>query len=141
MELKNNLKKFKMFRKEKKCKNPECESVIEYFENPKKLFCNASCKNRFHYLSDREENHEVYEFEKVFKRNYKIAESFLKKNIYRVDAKIAKALGFNRFVYMGIKQFLPNEKLYRSLKRIKDIFFLYDIEEDVIIFYQYNDVN
>jgi hypothetical protein len=130
-----------MFRKEKKCKNPECESVIEYFENPKKIFCNASCKNRFHYLSDREENHEVYEFEKVFKRNYKIAESFLKQNIYRVDAKIAKALGFNRFVYMGIKQFSQNEKLYRSLKRIKDIFFLYDIEEDVIIFYQYNDVN
>ena len=60
-----------MFRKEKKCKNPECESVIEYFENPKKIFCNASCKNRFHYLSDREKNHEVYEFEKVFKNKLK----------------------------------------------------------------------
>jgi hypothetical protein len=130
-----------MFRTEKKCKNPECDSVIEYFENPKKIFCNASCKNRFHYLSDREKNHEVYEFEKALKTNYDIATNFFKQDIFEVDAKIAKALGFNRFVYMGIKQFSPNEKLYRSLKRIKDIFFLYDIEEDVIIFYKYNDVN
>lgn len=54
---------------------------------------------------------------------------------------MAKALGFKRSVYMGIKQFSPSEKLYQSLKRIKDIFFLYDIEEDVILFYKYNDVN
>jgi hypothetical protein len=125
-----------MFRIEKKCKNPECESVIEYFENPKKIFCNASCKNRFHYLSDKEENHEVYEFEKALKINYEIAQNFFDQKIYKVDAKVAKALGFNRFVYMGIKQFLPSEKLYHSLKRIKDIFFLYDIEEDIIIFYK-----
>jgi hypothetical protein len=125
-----------MFRTERKCQNPECESVIEYFENPKKLFCNASCKNRFHYLSDKEKNHEVYEFEKALKTNYDIAQNFFEQNIYRVDAKIAKGLGFNRFVYMGIKQFSPSEKLYRSLKRIKDIFFLYDIEEDVIVFYK-----
>ena len=130
-----------MFRTEKKCKNPECDSVIEYFENPKKIFCNASCKNRFHYLSDREKNHEVYEFEKALKTNYDIATNFFEQNIYRVDAKIAKALGFNRFVYMGIKQFSPSEKLYRSLKRIKDIYFLYDIQNDLIIFYQYNEVN
>jgi hypothetical protein len=130
-----------MFRTEKKCKNPECESVIEFLENPKKLFCNASCKNRFHYLSDREKNHEVYEFEKALKTNYEIAQNFFDQNIYRVDAEVAKALGFNRNVYMSIKQFSPSEKLYRSLKRIKDIFFLYDIEEDVIIFNKYNDVN
>ncbi len=130
-----------MFRKEKKCKNPECESVIEYFENPKKIFCNASCKNRFHYLSDREKNHEVYEFEKALKTNYEIAQNFFKQNIFEVDAKVVKALGLKRSVYMGIKQFSPSEKLYHSLKRIKDIFFLYDIEKDVIIFYKYNDVN
>jgi hypothetical protein len=129
-----------MLRTERKCQNPECESAIEYFENPKKLFCNASCKNRFHYLSDKEKNHEVYEFEKALKNNYEIAQNFFEQNIYRVDAKIAKALGFNRFVYMGIKQFSPSEKLYRSLKRIKDIFFLYDIEEDVIIFFKYTEV-
>jgi hypothetical protein len=130
-----------MFRKEKKCKNPECESVIEYFENPKKIFCNASCKNRFHYLSDREKNHEVYEFEKALKNNYEIATNFFKQNIFKVDAEVVKALGFKRSVYMGIKQFSPSEKLYHSLKRIKDIFFIYDIEEDVILFYKYNDVN
>jgi hypothetical protein len=125
-----------MNKKEKNCLNPECESVIEYFENPKKLFCNASCKNRFHYLTDKEKNHEVYEFEKGLKANYEIAQNFLNQNIYRVDAKVAKALGFNRRVYMGFKQFSPNEKLYRSLKRIKNIFFLYDIEEDEIVFYK-----
>ena len=130
-----------MFRKEKKCKNPECESVIEYFENPKKIFCGASCKNRFHYLSDREKNHEVYEFEKALKNNYEIATNFFKQNIFKVDAEVVKALGFKRSVYMGIKQFSPSEKLYHSLKRIKDIFFIYDIEEDVILFYKYNDVN
>jgi|Laugresp1bdmlbsn_1035097.scaffolds.fasta_scaffold04452_1 hypothetical protein len=130
-----------MFRKEKKCKNPECESVIEYFENPKKIFCNASCKNRFHYLSDREKNHEVYEFEKALKNNYEIATNFFKQNIFEVDSEVAKALGFKRSVYMGIKQFSPSEKLYHSLKRIKDIFFIYDIEEDVILFYKYNDIN
>ena len=79
-----------MFRKEKKCKNPECESVIEYFENPKKIFCNASCKNRFHYLSDREKNHEVYEFEKALKTNYEIASNFFKQNIFEVDAEVPK---------------------------------------------------
>ena len=129
-----------MFRKEKKCKNPECESILEYFENPKKLFCNASCKNRFHYLSDKEKNHEVYEFEKALKTNYEIATNFYKQNIFEVDAEVAKLLGFKRSVYMSIKQFSSNEKLYNSLKRIKGIFFLYDIKEDVIKFYQYNEV-
>lgn len=57
-----------------------------------------------------------------------------------MDAEVAKLLGFKRSVYMSIKQFSPNEKLYNSLKRIKDIFFLYDIKEDVIKFYQYNEV-
>lgn len=127
-----------MFRKEKICKNPECESVIEYFENPKKIFCNASCKNRFHYLFDREKNYEVYEFEKALKTNYDIAQNFFKQNIYRVDAKVAKALGFNKNLYMDLKQFMPSQKLYHSLRRIKDIFFRYDIEKDVIIFYKYN---
>lgn len=130
-----------MNRKEKNCLNPECDKIIGYYENPKKLFCNPSCKNRFHYISDKEKNHEVYEFEKALKTNYDIAQNFFEQNIYRIDAKIAKALGFKRFVYMGIKQFSPSEKLYRSLKRIKDIFFLYDIEEDVIIFSKYKEVN
>jgi|GEM_PF-3151819 len=126
-----------MFRKQRTCLNPECESVIEYFENPKKVFCNASCKNRFHYLSDREKNHEVYEFEKALKRNYEIALHFFKQNLFEVDAKVAKALGFKRFVYMSTKQFSPSEKLYNSLKRIKDIYFRYNIKQDTIIFYKY----
>ena len=58
-----------------------------------------------------------------------------------MDAKVAKELGFKRFVYISTKQFSPSEKLYNSLKRIKDIFFRYNIEEDVIYFYKYNGVN
>jgi hypothetical protein len=130
-----------MFRIERKCQNPECEVIIEFYENPKKLFCNASCKNRFHYLSDKENNHEVYEFEKALKTNYDIAQNFFEQNIYRVDAKIAKALGFNKNVYMDLKQFLPSEKLHFYLRRIKDIFFRYDIEKSVIVFYKFNEVN
>jgi hypothetical protein len=126
-----------MNRKEKNCLNPECDEIIGYYENPKKLFCNASCKNRFHYLSDKEKNHEVYEFEKGLKANYEIAQNFFKQNIYRVDAKVAKALGFNKNVYMDLKQFLPSQNLYYSLRRIKDIFFRYDIGRDVIVFYKF----
>ena len=129
-----------MIRKERNCVNPECESILEYFENPKKLFCNASCKNRFHYLWDREKNNEIYEFEKALKTNYEIATNFYKQNIFEVDAEVAKLLGFKRSVYMSIKQFSSNEKLYNSLKRIKDIFFLYDIKEFVIQLYQYNEL-
>lgn len=130
-----------MLRKEKECLNPECKELIRYFENPKKLFCNASCKNRFHYLSDKEKNHEVYEFEKGLKTNYDIAQNFFEQKIYKVDAKVAKALGFNINVYMDLKQFLPSQDLYYSLRRIKDIFFRYDVGRDVIVFYKYNEVN
>lgn len=100
-----------MIRKERNCVNPECESIIQYFENPKKLFCTTSCKNRFHYLWDREKNNEIYEFEKALKTNYEIATNFYKQNIFEVDAEVAKLLGFKRSVYMSIKQFSPNEKL------------------------------
>lgn len=126
-----------MIRKERNCLNPECESIIQYFENPKKLFCTTSCKNRCHYLWDREKNQEIYELEKELKINYEIADNFILHKIYKVDAKVAKAIGFNRNIYMDIKQYLPNEKLYRSLRRIKDIYYRYDIEEDVIVFYKY----
>ena len=49
-----------MNRKEKNCLNPECDEIIGYYENPKKLFCNTSCKNRFHYLSDKENFNSSY---------------------------------------------------------------------------------
>lgn len=127
-----------MNRKEKNCLNPECDEIIGYYENPKKLFCNTSCKNRFHYLSEKEKNHELYEFEKGLIINYNVAQNFIKQKIYKVDAKVAKALGFNKNVYMDLKQFMPSQKLYHYLRRIKDIFFRYDIEKDVIIFYIYN---
>jgi hypothetical protein len=42
---------------------------------------------------------------------------------------------------MEIKQFLPSKKMYQSLRRIKDIFFRYDIVRDAIIFYKSNEAN
>lgn len=42
---------------------------------------------------------------------------------------------------MDLKQFLPSEKMYHSLRRTKDIFFRYDIVRDAIIFYKCNEAN
>ena len=80
-------------RKEKKCKNPECDSLIQYYENPKKFFCGLSCKNRYHYLKDLYENAEIISFENSLKTNYKFIKNLIKKFIYVVDADVAKAMG------------------------------------------------
>jgi hypothetical protein len=127
-----------MYRKKRKCQNPECEAAIEYHENPKKLFCNTSCKNRFHYLKDRVENHEVYEYKKALMINYNIIANFIDKGIYIIDLNVAKALGFNKKVYMDIKHFFPAKNVHLSLKRIKDVFFKYNIRKNVIILYYDN---
>jgi hypothetical protein len=124
-----------MNRKEKNCLNPECDVIIGYYENPKKLFCNHSCKNRFHYLSDKEKNYEVYEFEKGLKTNYNIIKKFINKGVYIVDLNVAKALGFNKEIYMDIIEYNPEENISISLKRIKDVFFVYDIRKNIIILY------
>lgn len=124
-----------MNRKEKNCLNPECDEIIGYYENPKKLFCNPNCKNRFHYLSDKEKNHEVYEFEKGLKINYDLIIKFITKGLYVIDFKVAKALGFNKSIYMDIKHFNPTENIHLRLRRIKDVFFRYDNERDSIILY------
>jgi hypothetical protein len=124
-----------MFRKEKKCKNPECDSLIQFNDNPKKLFCNLSCKNRFHYLNDTIENAEIISFENSLKTNYKFIKNLIKKFIYVVDADVAKALGFNRRIYMDIFKRFPREKYSRSLKRIKDVYFVFDVLDNRIYLY------
>ena len=60
-----------MRRVEKKCKNPECNDIISLHENPKKLFCNLSCKNRYHYLKDTIENAEIISLNKALRANNK----------------------------------------------------------------------
>ena len=124
-----------MNRKEKNCLNPECDEIIGYYENPKKLFCNPSCKNRFHYLSDKEINYEVYEFEKGLKTNYNIIKKFINEGVYIIDLNAAKALGFNKDIYMDIIEYNPEANISISLKRIKDVFFSYDIRKNTIILY------
>jgi hypothetical protein len=124
-----------MNRKEKNCLNPECDEIIGYYENPKKLFCNPSCKNRFHYLSDKEKNYEVYEFEKGLKTNYNIIKKFINEGVYIIDLNAAKALGFNKDIYMDIIEYNPEANISISLKRIKDVFFSYDIRKNTIILY------
>lgn len=124
-----------MNREEKNCMNPECDEIIGYHENPKKLFCTPSCKNRFHYLTDKEKNYEVYEFEKGLKINYDLIIKFITKGLYVIDFKVAKALGFNKSIYMDIKHFNPTGNIHLRLRRIKDVFFRYDNERDSIILY------
>ncbi len=126
---------FRMKRKEKKCKNPECDSLIEYYENPKKLFCNSTCKNRYHYLKDTDENAEIISLNKTLRKNYKMIIYFISKGVFVIDAEVAKALGFNRRAFMDVYRRFPGEKNYRSLKRIKDVYFVFDILENCIYLY------
>lgn len=99
-----------MLRKEKKCKNPECEELIESFQNPKKLFCNNSCKNHFHYIVNKEENYEFELHEKELKTNYTIIIHFLNKSVFKIKDDVAKSLGFKTNVFMSIECLAKGEK-------------------------------
>jgi hypothetical protein len=66
--------------------------------------------------------------------------SFISKGIFVVDANIARAMGFNRRVYMDLLRRFPGEKNYRSLKRIKDVYFVYNMEYGCIYLYDNNRV-
>jgi hypothetical protein len=121
-----------MLRKEKKCKNPECDSSIQYYENPKKLFCDLTCKNRYHYLKDLHENAEIISFENSLRKNYKYIVDLIDRCIYVVDADLARAMGFNRRIYMDLFKRFPGEKNSRSLKRIKDVYFVFDMLDNRI---------
>ena len=129
-----------MHRVEKKCKNPECELLIEYYENPKKLFCDSTCKNRYHYLKDTDENAEIILWNKTLRINYKIIVNFIEKGVFVVDAEVAKALGFDRRVFMDLLRRFPSEKNSFSLKRIKDVFFMYDLIDNCIYLFDKNSV-
>ena len=128
-----------MKRKEKKCKNPECDALIQYFENPKKLFCNSSCKSRYHYLKDTDENAEIILLNKALRLNHKIIVNFIANDVYKVDADVARALGFQTNVFMDLNNFSIGGKQYINLRRLKDVYFVYDEERNVIIIYFFED--
>ena len=129
-----------MRRVEKKCKNPDCEEVIPYFENPKKLFCDSSCKSRYHYLKDLDENAEFIFQNRALKTNYKFIMKFIAKGVFVIDAEVARVDGFKRRVFMDLYKRFLGEKDSRSLSRIKDVFFTYDIEKDCIYLYDENTI-
>jgi hypothetical protein len=132
-----------MKRIEKKCKNPECEGTIQYCENPKKLFCDLKCKSRFHYLKDTDENAEIILLNKALRTNYKIIVNFIANGIFVVDADVARALGFQSNVFMDLINFSIGGKQYINLRRLKDVYFVYNEERNVIIIYfleHYKDV-
>ena len=87
-----------MVRQEKKCKNPECAKIIYYFENPKKLFCDSTCKSRYHYLKDIKENAEIISLNKALRKNYKIIINFIANGIFIVDAEVAR-LPYHQEIY------------------------------------------
>ena len=125
-----------MKRIEKKCKNPECDEIIQYFENPKKLFCDSTCKSRYHYLKDLEENEEIICVEKALRLNYKIIKNFIRKGLYIVNADVIKALGFDIDIYIDLEKKYFTNFGYKSLRRIKDVFYRYDvIQNNVILYY------
>lgn len=124
-----------MKRIEKKCKNPECDEIIQYFENPKKLFCNNTCKSRYHYLKDIDENAEIILLNKALRKNYKIIINFIANGIFIVDAEVARALGFQTNVFMDFNNFFIGGKQYKNLRRLKDVYFVYNEVRNVIIIY------
>ena len=128
-----------MKRIEKKCKNPECDEIIQYFENPKKLFCNNTCKSRYHYLKDTDENAEIILLNKALRLNYKIIVNFIVNDVYKVDADVARALGFQTNVFMDLNNFSIGGKQYINLRRLKDVYFVYNEERNVIIIYFFED--
>lgn len=124
-----------MKRIEKKCKNPECDEIIQYFENPKKLFCDSTCKSRYHYLKDTKENAEIISLNKALRKNYKIIINFIANGIFIVDADVARALGFQTNVFMDFSNFSIGGKQYINLRRLKDVYFVYNEVRNVIIIY------
>ena len=129
-----------MKREEKKCKNPECDGLIKYNENPKKLFCDLSCKNRFHYLKDTDENAETISLNKALRKNYKIIMYFISKGIFMIDADVACAMGFQKNVFMDINHFFKNGIQYINQRRLKDVYFVYNELKNVIIIYSFESV-
>lgn len=124
-----------MRRIEKICKNPECNVIIKYHENPKKLFCDSTCKSRYHYLKDTDENAEIILLNKALRTNNKIIENFIANGIFVVDAEVARALGFQTNVFMDFNNFSIGGKQYINLRRLKDVYFVYNEERNVIIIY------
>lgn len=124
-----------MKRIEKKCKNPECDGLIMYHENPKKLFCDLSCKNRYHYLKDTNENAETISLSKALRKNYKIIMYFISKGIFMIDADVARALGFQKNVFMDINHFFKNGIQYINQRRLNDVYFVHNEVRNVIIIY------
>jgi hypothetical protein len=124
-----------MVRQEKKCKNPGCDEIIYYFENPKKLFCDSTCKSRYHYLKDTKENAEIISLNKALRKNYKIIINFIANDIFIVDAEVARALGFQTNVFMDFNNFTIGRKQYINLRRLKDVYFVYNEVRNVIIIY------
>lgn len=127
-----------MRRVEKKCKNSECNVIINLDENPKKLFCNLSCKNRYHYLKDTIENSEIISLNKALRTNYKFLLNLIEKGVDEIDADAACALGFQKNVFMDIKHFYRNGIQYVNLRRLKDVYFVYNPIRNVIIIYFFN---
>jgi hypothetical protein len=130
----------KMFRKEKKCKNTECEAIIQYFENPKKIFCNSTCKSRYHYLKDTVENAEIISIKNALRTNYKIIVYFIANGIFVINAEVAESFGFKRRIYMDLLRRFPGEKNSFSLKRIKEVYFVFDLLNNRIVLYDNNSI-
>lgn len=88
---------------DRNCKNEHCEIVISKEDNPKKIFCSLSCKNRYHCDFNSFDNKVLKEHMQQLKRSrYKILE-YLSNEIYRIDKVILPHIGFDPKVYMGTK--------------------------------------
>ena len=60
-------------------------------------------------------------------------------DVYKVDADVARALGFQTNVFMDLNNFSIGGKQYINLRRLKDVYFVYNEERNVIIIYFFED--
>ena len=86
----------------KNCINPECpESLIG---NPKKKACCLVCKNRAAYLNKQSKYKWLLLVQKAIWKNFHILEKLLKREIFNINLKELKLLGFDpEAAYIGAK--------------------------------------
>ena len=124
-------------RKERKCVNPDCISIITSEENPKKKYCSIKCKNRDSYQIRLNQDYELNILFKQINYNYKMIERLFQKKLDNmVDLDTFINLGFliNRFTQRI--WFLNRHKNKIYYRRINNYYYYVDYSINKIIFFK-----
>ncbi len=89
-------------------------------------------------MKDTIENAEIISLNKALRTNNKFLLNLIEKGVDEIDADAACALGFQKNVFMDLKHFYRNGIQYVNLRRLKDIYFVYNQVRNVIIIYYFD---